>query len=406
MSFDVTKIRKEFPILATQVGKKPLVYLDNAATTQKPQEVIDVLDSYYSETNANIHRGVHHLAEKATEAYEQSRREVAQFIHAATEDEVIFVRGTTEGINLIANTFGNKFIEAGDEIIISTMEHHANIVPWQLFCEARGAVLKVIPVSDAGELEMDSYESLLSERTKLVSVVHASNSLGIINPVKSIIEKAHGVGAKVLLDGAQAVGHFPVDVQELDCDFYVFSGHKLFSATGIGVVYGKYDLLDSMPPYQGGGDMISRVSFEGTTYKAPPGRFEAGTPHISGAIALAASIRYLEKQDRAALLDYEHELLEYATESLSEIEGLKIIGTAAKKVSLVSFTMEGTHPHDVATVLDADGIAVRAGHHCTQPLLQRFGVPATARASFAFYNTREEIDKLAQALTKIQVLFA
>ena len=406
MSFDVTKIREEFPILSTQVGKKPLVYLDNAATTQKPQEVIDALDSYYTETNANIHRGVHHLAEKATEAYEQARREVAQFIHAATEDEVIFVRGTTEGINLIANSYGDKFIQAGDEIIISTMEHHANIVPWQLFCEARGAVLKVIAVSDAGELEMDSYESLLSERTKLVSVVHASNSLGTINPVKSIIEKAHGVGAKVLLDGAQAVGHFPVDVQDLDCDFYVFSGHKLFSATGIGVVYGKYDLLDSMPPYQGGGDMISRVSFEGTTYKAPPGRFEAGTPHISGAIALAASIRYLEKQDRAALLDYEHDLLEYATESLSEIEGLKIIGTAENKVSLVSFTMEGTHPHDVATVLDADGIAVRAGHHCTQPLLQRFGVPATARASFAFYNTREEIDKLAQALTKIQVLFA
>lgn len=406
MSFDVTKIREEFPILATQVGKKPLVYLDNAATTQKPQEVIDVLESYYTETNANIHRGVHHLAEKATEAYEQARREVAQFLNAATEDEIIFVRGTTEGINLIANTFGNKFIGVGDEIIISTMEHHANIVPWQLFCEAHGAVLKVISVSDAGELEMDSYESLLSERTKLVSIVHASNSLGTINPAKSIIEKAHGVGAKVLLDGAQAVGHFPVDVQDLDCDFYVFSGHKLFSATGIGVVYGKYDLLDSMPPYQGGGDMISRVSFEGTTFKEPPGRFEAGTPHISGAIALAASIRYLQKQDRAALLHHEHELLEYATESLSEIEGLKIFGTAENKVSLVSFTMEGTHPHDVATVLDADGIAVRAGHHCTQPLLQRFGVPATARASFAFYNTREEIDKLVQALTKIQVLFA
>ena len=406
MPFDVAKVREEFPILATQVGSKPLVYLDNAATTQKPQEVIDVLDSYYSETNANIHRGVHHLAEKATEAYEQARREVARFIHAATEDEVVFVRGTTEGINLVAHSFGKKFIQAGDEILISTMEHHANIVPWQLFCESTGAVLKVIPVSDSGELEMDGYDSLLNERTKLVSVVHASNSLGTINPVKEIIEKAHGVGAKVLLDGAQAVGHFPVDVQDLDCDFYVFSGHKLFSATGIGVLYGKYDLLDSMPPYQGGGDMISRVSFEGTTYKAPPGRFEAGTPHISGAITLAASIRYLQKQDRAALLSYEHELLDYATELLSNIKGLKMYGTAPKKVSLISFTLEGTHPHDVATVLDADGIAVRAGHHCTQPLLQRFGVSATARASFAFYNTREEIDKLAQSLTKIQVLFA
>lgn len=406
MSFDVGKIRGEFPILATQVGKKPLVYLDNAATTQKPQEVIDVLDDYYAETNANIHRGVHHLAEKATEAYEQARREVGQFINASSENEIVFVRGTTEGINLIANSFGNKFIQEGDEVIISTMEHHANIVPWQLFCEASGAVLRVIPVTDSGELEMSAFNDLLSERTKLVSVVHASNSLGTINPVKEIIEKAHAAGAKVLLDGAQAVGHFPVDVQDLDCDFYVFSGHKLFSATGIGVVYGKYALLESMPPYQGGGDMISRVSFGGTTYKEPPGRFEAGTPHISGAIALAASIRYLEKQDRTALLAYEHELLDYATESLSEIEGLKIYGTAPEKVSLVSFTMEGTHPHDVATVLDADGIAVRAGHHCTQPLLQRFGIPATARASFAFYNTREEIDKLARSLAKIQVLFA
>ena len=406
MSFDVAKIRDEFPILATQVGKKPLVYLDNAATTQKPQAVIDVLDSYYAETNANIHRGVHHLAEKATEAYEQARREVARFIHAHTEDEVVFVRGTTEGINLIASSYGQKFIGEGDEIIISTMEHHANIVPWQLLCESSGAVLKVIPVSDEGELEMDAFDALLSERTKLVSVVHASNSLGTINPVHEIVSKAHAVGAKVILDGAQAVGHFPVDVQELDCDFYVFSGHKLFSATGIGAVYGKYDLLDSMPPYQGGGDMISKVSFDGTTFKPPPGRFEAGTPHISGAIALAASIRYLQDLDRAALLAYEHELLEYATESLSKIEGLKIYGTAANKVSLVSFTMEGTHPHDMATVLDADGIAIRAGHHCTQPLLQRYGIPATARASFAFYNTQEEIDKLAQSLAKIQVLFA
>lgn len=406
MSIDVAKIRDDFPILKTRVGNNPLIYLDNAATTQKPRQVIEALDSYYTETNANIHRGVHHLAEKATEAYERSRRVVARFINAASEDEIVFVRGTTEGVNLVASTFGKKFIGSGDEILISTMEHHANIVPWQLFCESTGALLKVIPVSDEGELDMDAFEQLLSDRTKLVSVVHASNSLGTINPVKSMVKKAHAVGAKVLLDGAQAVGHFPVDVQALDCDFYVFSGHKLFSATGIGVFYGKYDLLETLPPYQGGGDMISKVSFEKTTYKAPPGRFEAGTPHISGAIALAASIEYLEGLDRVALLAYEHELLDHATTLLSEIDGLKIYGTASNKVSLVSFTLEGTHPHDIATVLDADGIAIRAGHHCTQPLLQRFGIPATARASFSFYNTRDEIDKLAESLMKIQVLFA
>lgn len=406
MVFDVSQIREEFPILATKVGNKPLVYLDNAATTQKPRAVIEMLDEYYGETNANIHRGVHHLAEKATEAYEEARRVVAHFIHAASGDEVVFVRGTTEGINLIASSYGRKFIGAGDEIIISTMEHHANIVPWQLLCESTGAVLKVIPVTEEGELEMPAFEQLLSEKTKLVSVVHASNSLGTINPVEDIVAKSHAVGAKVLLDGAQAVGHFPVDVQSLGCDFYVFSGHKLFSATGIGVVWGKYDLLDAMPPYQGGGDMINQVSFDGTTFKAPPGRFEAGTPHISGAIAMAASIHYLASLDREALLAHEHELLDHATERLAGIEGLKIYGTAPEKVSLVSFTLEGTHPHDMATVLDADGIAIRAGHHCTQPLLQRYGIPATARASFAFYNTKEEIDKLAESLMKIQVLFA
>lgn len=406
MSFDVAKIRDQFPILSTRVGKKPLVYLDNAATTQKPLPVIEALDSFYRETNANIHRGVHYLAEKSTEAYESARSVVAGFLNASSEDEIIFVRGTTEGINLIASSFGKRYIQPGDEILISTMEHHANIVPWQLLCEATGAELKVIPVSEKGELDLAAFSSLLSEKTRLVSVVHASNALGTINPVKQIVEQAHAVGAKVLLDGAQAIGHFPVDVRDLDCDFFVFSGHKLFSATGIGAVYGKYDLLESLPPYQGGGDMIEKVTFEKTTFKAPPARFEAGTPDISGAIALAAAIRFLQAQDRQALLAHEHDLLTYATEKLSDLEGLRILGTASEKVSLVSFTLEGTHPHDIATVLDADGIAIRAGHHCTQPLHQRFGLSASARASFAFYNTREEIDQLVDALQKIRVLFA
>ncbi len=406
MSFDTTSLRNDFPILSTMVGKKPLVYLDNAATTQKPQVVIDAIEDYYKAGNANIHRGVHYLAEKATEAYEDSRKVVANFLNARSESEIIFVRGTTEGINLIAHSFGKRYISEGDEIIISTLEHHANIVPWQMLCESTGAKLKIIPVSDNGELELDAFDSLLSEKTKLVSVVHASNSFGTINPVKLIVDKAHAVGAKVLLDGAQAVGHFPVDMQALDCDFYVFSGHKLFGPTGIGVVYGKYDLLDSLPPYQGGGDMINKVTFDKTTFKEPPGRFEAGTPHISGAIGMAAGIRYLEALDRNALLAHEHDLLEYGTEKLSEIDGIRLLGTADEKVSVISFTMEGSHPHDIATVLDADGIAIRAGHHCTQPLLQRFGVSATARASFAFYNTREEIDHLAESLKKIQVLFA
>ena len=406
MSFDVTMVRKEFPILHTLVGKKELVYLDNAATTQKPQSVIDTIDHFYSTSNANIHRGVHYLAELATEEYEESRRVVGRFLNAKSENEIVFVKGTTEGINLIAHSFGKRYIHAGDEILISTMEHHANIVPWQLLCESTGALLKIIPVSDTGELDMVAFTQLLSDRTRLVSVVHASNSLGTINPVKTIVEKAHAAGAKVLLDGAQAVGHFPVDVQDLDCDFYVFSGHKLFGPTGIGAIYGKYDLLETLPPYQGGGDMISKVTFEKTTFKEPPGRFEAGTPHISGAIALAASIRYLEGLDRSALLAHEHELLEYGTKLLSRCEGITLIGTAKNKVSILSFTMEGSHPHDIATILDSDGIAIRAGHHCTQPLLQRFGVSATARASFAFYNTKNEIDKLVESLKKIQVLFA
>ncbi len=405
MSFDVTKVRGDFPILSTTVEGKPLVYLDNAATTQKPFQVIDALEQYYKESNANIHRGVHYLAERATDDFEKARKTLANFINSPTDDSIVFVRGTTEGINLVAHSFGERFISEGDEILISTMEHHANIVPWQMLCEAKGAVLKVIPVSLEGELDMEAFENLLSEKTKLVSVVHASNSLGTINPVKTLVEKAHAVGAKILLDGAQAVGHFNVDVQDLNCDFYVFSGHKLFGSTGIGVVYGKYDLLEQLPPYQGGGDMISVVSFDGTTYKKPPSRFEAGTPNIAGAIGLAAAVDYLESFDRQALEAYEHELLVHATEKLSGIEGLKIIGTAKNKVSLVSFTMDGAHPHDIGTVLDADGIAIRAGHHCTMPLLKFFGVPATARASFSFYNTIDEIDKLAASLKKIKMLF-
>ena len=406
MSIDVESIREEFPILQTLVGQKPLVYLDNAATTQKPIQVIEAVDQFYRESNANIHRGVHHLAEIATEAYEESRRVVAGFINAKSEAEIVFVRGTTEGINLVAHSFGQRTIKPGDEILITAMEHHANIVPWQLLCERVGAHLKVIPVSDEGELDMEAFEELLSDRTRIVSVVHASNSLGTVNPVKTIVEQAHAVGAKVLLDGAQAVGHFPVDMQALGCDFYVFSGHKLFGETGVGVLYGNYDLLDSLPPYQGGGDMINEVTFEKTTFKAPPGRFEAGTPHICGAISLAASIRYLSGLDRPALQAHEEKLERYATGLLSELEGITLYGQARDKVSLVSFTMEGTHPHDVATVLNADGIAIRAGHHCTQPLLRRYGVSATARASFSFYNTKEEIDMLLESLKKIQVLFA
>jgi len=405
MSIDVSAIRGDFPILGTENQGKRLVYLDNAASTQKPQCVIDSLVDYYSTSNANIHRGVHFLAERATELYEQARKTVADFIHAPSEDEVVYVRGTTEGINLLASSIGQARIREGDEILISTMEHHANIVPWQLLCERTGAVLKVASITPEGELDMDSFRSLLSEKTKVVSIVHVSNSLGTVNPVKELARLAHEVGAWVIFDGAQAVGHFPVDVQDLGCDFYVFSGHKLFAPTGIGVLWGKYELLAQLPPYQGGGDMISKVSFDGTTFKAPPGRFEAGTPHISGAIGLAAAIKYLNGLDRKALHAHENALLAYATEKLEAIEGLRIYGQAACKASVVSFTLEGVHPHDMGTVLDASGIAIRAGHHCNQPLMAFLGVPATARASMSFYNTFEEVDLLTAALRKIQMLF-
>ena len=404
-TFDVASMRRDFPILQTRIGGRPLVYLDNAATTQKPAAVLSALEKHYKESNANIHRGVHYLAERATDAYELARKTVARFLNAARSEEVIFVRGTTEGINLVAQSYGLPFLEEGDEILLTTMEHHANIVPWQLVSESVGAKLRIIPVTESGELDMEAFASLLSERTKIVSLVHASNTLGTINPVKALVDKAHACGAIVLLDGAQAVGHFPVDVQDLDCDFYVFSGHKLFSTTGSGVVYGKYELLERMPPFQGGGDMISKVTFEKTTYKRPPGRFEAGTPNIGGAVALGAAIDYFTGLDRLALMEYEDDLLQYATGLLSGIEGLRIYGRASEKVSLISFTLEGVHPHDIATVLDADGIAVRAGHHCTQPLHRHYGIAATARASFAYYNTREEAEKLTASLEKIKQLF-
>lgn len=402
---DIRKIREDFPILDTRVGNHILVYLDNAATTQKPQTVIDALVHYYSAQNANIHRGVHYLSEQATDAYEKSRCKIAQFLNASKPREIIFVRGATEAINLVAATFGRKNIGKGDEILLTTMEHHANIVPWQILAEQTGAVIRVTPINERGELQLDAFEQQLSERTKLVSICHISNSLGTINPVHTIIGKAHERGIPVLLDGAQSASHMKIDVQELDCDFFVFSGHKVFGPTGIGVLYGKERLLETLPPYQGGGDMIEKVSFQKTTFKSIPERFEAGTPNISGAIALAAATDYCQKIGRASIAAYKKELLDYATATLSEIKGLTIIGTAREKAGVISFSLEGVHPHDIGTILNSDGIAIRSGHHCTQPLMQHLGIPGTARASFAFYNTREEADKLALALHKVYKLF-
>ncbi len=403
--FDVARIREDFPILRQKVHGKPLVYLDNAATSQKPQVVIDALAKYYSSQNANIHRGVHALSELATYEYEKARGKVKLFLNAAETREIIFVRGTTEGINLVAQSYGRKFIKAGDEVIISAMEHHSNIVPWQLLCEQTGAVLRVIPMNDNGELLIDEYEKLLNKKTKFVSIVYLSNSLGTINPIKQIIKRAHEFGIPVLVDGAQSTPHLAVDVQELGCDFYAFSGHKVCGPTGIGVLYGKANLLESMPPYQGGGDMISSVTFEKTTYNALPYKFEAGTPNIADTIALGAAIDYVHNLGLKAISSYEHDLLTYATEKLSAIEGVRIIGTAKKKSSVISFIMGNVHAHDVGTIVDREGIAIRTGHHCTQPVMQRFGIPATARASFAFYNTMEEIDALAGALLKVKEIF-
>ncbi|MEW6702230.1 MAG: cysteine desulfurase [Bacteroidota bacterium] len=405
--FDVEEIRKDFPILKRFVNGKPLVYLDSAATSQKPQTVIDALTQYYSFDNANIHRGLYFLSELATEQYENARLKVKEFINALSASEIIFVRGTTEAINLVASTLCRaKFFNDGDEVIVSNMEHHANIVPWQLMGDRKCVDLKVIPVNDAGELDMDAFEKLISEKTKLVSVVHISNALGTVNPVKKIIEIAHSRKIPVLLDGAQAVPHLKVDVQELDADFYAFSGHKVFGPTGIGVLYGKTEFLEMMPPYQGGGDMIRTVTFEKTTFDDLPRKFEAGTPNIAGGIGLGAAIDYLNQFDRNELVAHENFLLQYATEKLSQVEGLRIIGTAKEKASVVSFVIEGIHPYDIGTIIDTDGIAIRTGHHCTQPIMQRYNLPATARASFSFYNIKEEIDKLILGIHKVKKMFA
>jgi len=403
--FDVQRYRKDFPILTQKVYGKPLVYLDNAATTQKPQVVIDTINQYYSTENANIHRGIHYLSQQATDAYDDARVAIQRFLGAKESREIIFVRGATEGINLVAQSYGRTFLKAGDEIIITAMEHHSNIVPWQILCEQIGAKLRIAPINDTGELLLGEYEKLLSKKTKFVSISHISNTLGTINPVKQIIEMTHRIGAPVLVDGAQSVPHIPVDLQELDCDFFVFSGHKMFGPTGIGVLYGKAELLERMPPYQGGGDMISSVTFEKTTYNKLPFKFEAGTPHISGVIGLGAAIGYISKIGLEKIATYEQELLSYTTKVLSEVKGLRMIGTAKKKASIVSFVLDGIHAHDVGTILDQAGIAIRAGHHCAMPVMDRFGVPATARASFAFYNTKEEIDRLVQGIHNVLEVF-
>jgi cysteine desulfurase/selenocysteine lyase len=394
--------RHHFPVLRQVVNGKPLVYLDNAATSQKPQVVIDAMMRYYEEENSNIHRGVHTLSERATTAYEKVRAKVAGFLNAASPREIIFVRGTTEAINLVAHSFSRRGILRGDEVLISGMEHHSNIVPWQMVCEEKGAHLRVIPITDRGELVLEDLDELLTDRTKILAVTHVSNALGTINPIKEIVARAHRRGIPVLVDGAQAVPHMPVDVQDLDADFYAFSAHKMFGPTGVGVLYGKAALLEDLPPYQGGGDMIRSVTFEKTTYAEIPHKFEAGTPNIGGGIGLGAAIDYLQKLDMAAVAAHEHDLLQYATEQVSRISGLTIIGTARDKAGVLAFVMEGIHPHDIGTILDSEGIAIRTGHHCAQPVMARFGVPATARASFAFYNTKEEIDALVKGLARVK----
>jgi cysteine desulfurase / selenocysteine lyase len=404
-TYDVEKIRNDFPILKTIVHGKPLVYLDNAATTQKPQYVIDKENNYYKKYNANIHRGVHALSQEATEAFEESRIIVKKFINALGKNEIIFTRGTTESVNLVASTYGRVNINEGDEIIISHMEHHSNIVPWQMLCQEKNARLRVIPINDDGELIFEEFEKMINKRTKFISVVYASNSLGTVNPVKKIIDLAHSYNIPVMLDAAQAVNHLPIDVQELDCDFLAFSGHKLYGPTGIGILYGKVNHLEAMPPYMGGGDMISKVTFEETTYNELPHKFEAGTPHISGAIGLGAAIEYIEKIGLENIARHENELLIYATEAVSDLTGLKIIGTAEEKISVLSFHFENVHPHDVGTFLDFEGVAIRTGHHCTQPLMQRYNIPATSRASFGMYNTKEEVDILVNGLRKILEVF-
>ena len=404
-AWDVERVRRDFPILSTKVHGRPLVYLDNGATSQKPRAVIDAISRYYETGNANVHRGVYALSEAATAAYEGTRARVARFLNAPDDREIIYVRGTTEAINLVASSFGRLRVNAGDQILVSAMEHHSNIVPWQILAEQTGATLKVIPMNQAGELRLEEYVKLLTERTRIVAVAHISNSLGTINPVKEMASLAHARGVPVLVDGAQGAPHLAVDVQDLDCDFYTVSGHKMFGPTGIGVLYGKAALLEAMPPYQGGGDMIRSVTFARTTYAPIPAKFEAGTPDIAGVVGLGAAVEYLGTLDRHAALAHEQDLLAYATERLATVPGLKIIGTAAHKASVISFVLEGIHAHDVGTIVDQAGVAIRTGHHCTQPVMEFFGVPATARASFVFYNTRSEVDALAEALKGVRKVF-
>jgi cysteine desulfurase/selenocysteine lyase len=406
MQFDIQKIRSDFPTLSQEVHKKPLVYFDNGATTQKPQVVIDRVNNYYQNENSNVHRGVHHLSQLATAAHENARVTVQKFIGAAKAHEVIFTKGTTESINLVAHSLGKKYIQEGDEILISTMEHHANIVPWQMVCEEKGATLKVIPITDDGEIELDVYQSMLNERTKIVSFTHISNALGSIQDAKEMVRMAHEVGAKVLVDGAQAVSHLAVDVQDLDCDFYVFSGHKIFAPMGVGVVYGKEKWLEEMPPYQTGGEMIKIVTFEKTTFNDLPHKFESGTPNVGGILGLEAAIQYVNQLGLDKIAAYEHELLEYATEHMQAIEGLKIYGNAKQKASLISFVLEDIHHFDAGTIIDHMGIALRTGHHCTQPLMQRFDISGTIRPAFSFYNTKEEIDLLIKAINQVKLMFS
>jgi cysteine desulfurase / selenocysteine lyase len=402
---DVQRVREDFPILRQRIRGKRLVYLDNAATSQKPQAVIDAITRFYTVENANIHRGVHYLSERATAAYDQVREKIACFLNARSSREVLFTRGTTDGINLVAQSYARTFLKAGDEILITGMEHHSNIVPWQLVCEQTGAVLRAAPITDAGELDIEAFERLLNDRTRFVAVVHLSNALGTINPIKRVIELAHARGIPVLVDGAQSAPHLRVDVQELDCDFFAFSGHKLYGPTGVGVLYGRESLLDRMPPYQGGGDMIATVTIERSTWAPLPAKFEAGTPMIAQVMGLGAALDYVSGLGLEAIAAWEHDLLAYATERVSSISGIRIIGTAREKASVLSFVLDGVHPHDVGTVLDDEGIAIRAGHHCAQPVMRYFGLPATARASFAFYNTREEADFLAESLVQVKRLF-
>ncbi len=402
---DADKIRGDFPILSIRVHGKPLVYLDNAATTQKPLAVLDAIDRYYREENANVHRGVHALSELATKKYEDARETIRTFINAASAKEIIFTRGATESINLVAATFGRKYLKPGDEVVITGLEHHSNIVPWQLICEEKQAKLRIAPIDNNGEVELEEFENLLSEKVKIAAISHVSNALGTVNPIRQMIESAHRFNIPVLVDGAQGLPHLKVDVRALDADFYAFSSHKIFGPTGLGILYGKERLLDALPPYQGGGDMIRSVTFEKTIFNELPYKFEAGTPHIEGAIGLGSALEYLKTLDWEAVVRYERDLIRSASDRLSEIEGVRIIGTAKEKAGVVSFVIDGIHPHDIGTILDQEGIAIRTGHHCAQPVMDRFGIPATARASFAFYNTMDEIDMLVEGIQKVKKVF-